>query len=100
MKKILLIIACLLTIIPSVASAKSYNFNYYCDSKKDMGDGTFYMTCHILATTDFDVNHFEGELILKNVKLESIIDYPSLVLDFNSGIKCQSFYKQELAKKR
>jgi len=72
MKKILLIIACLLTIIPSVASAKSYNFNYYCDSKKDMGDGTFYMTCHILATTDFDVNHIEGELILKNVKLESI----------------------------
>lgn len=73
MKKILLIIACLLTIIPSVASAKSYNFGgYYCDPKQDMGDGTFYMTCHILATTDFEVNHIEGELILRNVKLESI----------------------------
>jgi len=59
--------------IPSYASAKSYNFGgYYCDSKQDLGDGTFYMTCHILATTDFDVNHIEGELILRNVKLESI----------------------------
>lgn len=41
-----------------------------------------------------------GEMAIDDVKLESIIDYPSLVLDFNSGIKCQSFYKQELAKKR
>lgn len=73
MKKVLLIIVCLLTMIPSYASAKSYNFGgYYCDAKQDMGDGTFYMTCHILATTDFEINHVEGELILRNVKLESI----------------------------
>lgn len=74
MKKILVILLCLTTIItPVKVHAKSYNFNsYYCDEKQDLGDGTFYMTCHILATTDFDVNHIEGTLILKNVQLESI----------------------------
>lgn len=74
MKKIFTILLLLSTIIfPINASAKSYSFEgYYCDEKKDMGDGTFYMTCHILVTSDFEINHIEGNLILKNVKLESI----------------------------
>ena len=73
MKKFLTLVAILVAIIPCIANAKSYNFNgYYCDQKRAVGDGTFYMTCHIVATTDFDINHIKGTLILKNVKLESI----------------------------
>lgn len=74
MKKIfalLLVLSCI--VIPTSADAKSYNFGgYYCDSKQPLDDGTFYMTCHIVATTDFEVNHIKGKLILKNVKLEDI----------------------------
>lgn len=74
MKKIFTILLCLVVVVsPITVKAKSYNFGgYYCDSKEKQGDGTFKMTCHILATTDFEVNHIEGTLILKNVKLESI----------------------------
>ena len=73
MKKLFLILLCLVgTIIPSTVFAKSYSFNYYCDKKQDMGDGKFYMTCHIAVKTDFDVNHIEGNLILKNVTLEDV----------------------------
>lgn len=74
MKKILGILLFLaILLVPTVASAKTYNFKgYYCDQKQPLNDGTFYMTCHIVAKTDFNVNHIEGTLILKNVKLESI----------------------------
>lgn len=73
MKKIISILLCVAALIPSVVSAKSYNFGgYYCDSKQAQGDGTFTMTCHIVATTDFDVNHIEGTLVLKNVTLKDI----------------------------
>ena len=59
--------------MPYEVQAKSYNFGgYYCDSKKDMNDGTFMLTCHILATTDFEINHIEGSLILRNVVLKEI----------------------------
>lgn len=74
MKKILWVLLGLLAIIiPSEVQAKSYSFGgYYCDSKQPVGDGTFTMTCHIVAKTDFDVNHISGTLILKNVTLQSI----------------------------
>ena len=74
MRKFLLVLLTICTVlIPNIVEAKSYNFSgYYCDEKKALDDGTFYMTCHILATTDFEVNHIKGTLILKNVKLESI----------------------------
>lgn len=74
MKKLFIVLVLLSAIIfPINASAKSYSFGgYYCDAKQPIGDGTFYMTCHILVTSDFEINHIEGNLILKNVKLESI----------------------------
>lgn len=74
MKKLFVILLCLGTLlIPVKGEAKTYDFSgYYCDPKEDLGDGTFYLTCHILATTDFEVNHIEGTLVLENVKLESI----------------------------
>lgn len=75
MKKILLVLLVISSFIIPVkeTSAKSYSFNnYYCDAKQPVGDGTFLMTCHIVAYTDFEVNHIEGDLILRNVKLESI----------------------------
>ena len=75
MKKLFLGLLCLsFILIPNnKVQAKSYNFGgYYCDSKKDLGDGTFSLTCHILATTDYNVNHIEGTLILKNVVLKEI----------------------------
>ncbi len=74
MKKFLFgLLAMLAIVIPGGVQAKSYSFGgYYCDSKQPVGDGTFYMTCHIVAKTDFDVNHITGTLILKNVTLQSI----------------------------
>ena len=74
MKKILFIFLCLLTVFaPFKAEAKSYNFSgYYCDAKQPLDDKTFYLTCHIVVSTDFNVNHIKGNLILKNVKLEDI----------------------------
>lgn len=74
MKKFLLFLLILSAIIlPTSAYAKSYNFGgYYCDEKKALDNDTFYMTCHIVVTTDFEVNHIQGNLILKNVILESI----------------------------
>ncbi len=74
MKKLFIILLCICTIIaPKNVSAKSYNFaGYSCDAKQPLGDGTFYMTCHIVATTDFDINHVQGNLILKNVSLQDI----------------------------
>lgn len=74
MKKIfiLLVVICA-CIMPLNVEAKSYDYSgYYCDPKQALDDGTFYMTCHIVVKTDFDVNHIEGNLILRNVKLESI----------------------------
>jgi len=74
MKKILSIIISLgIFLIPNMAFAKTYNFSgYYCDNKEAIDDETFSMTCHIVATTDFEVNHIMGSLILKNVELSSI----------------------------
>lgn len=74
MKKLLAVLLVLSAIIiPTNVTAKSYNFGgYYCDEKQPLDNGTFYMTCHIVATTDFEVNHIKGKLILKNVTLESI----------------------------
>lgn len=74
MKKLFLLILLVgsMFVVTNV-SAKSYNFGgYYCDPKQDQGDGTFKLTCHIVATTDFEVNHIEGTLILKNVVLKDI----------------------------
>lgn len=74
MKKLVYIALCVLVLtLPINVSAKSYNFNgYYCDGKVDQKDGTFKEVCHILVTTDFDVNHIKLSLILKNVVLESV----------------------------
>ena len=74
MKKIISILICIVAVLsPLTVSAKSYNFGgYYCDAKQPNGDGTFTLTCHIIATTDFEINHIEGSLILKNVTLKSI----------------------------
>ena len=74
MKKVLLTFVMVLAmIIPMNVFAKSYSFGgYNCEAKVPNGDGTFNMTCHIVATTDFNVNHIEGTLILKNVTLKSI----------------------------
>ena len=74
MKKLCIVLLCLCTILmPKTVFAKSFNFaGYSCDKKQDLGDGTFYMTRHIVATTDFDINHIQGNLILKNVTLQDI----------------------------
>ena len=57
------------------------NFNgYYCSSKHDLGDGTFYMTCYIVVTSDEEINQVNGTLILTNVNLESIIG--QVIMDF------------------
>ena len=74
MKKMFMIFLTLLSVIaPIKVNAKSLSFGgYYCDPKQDLGDGTFYMTCHIVATSDYEINHVEGKLILTNVTLESI----------------------------
>lgn len=73
MKKILSLLIVLCTLVfPSVVNAASYNVRYYCDSKQPLDDGTFYMTCHLVINSNMEINHVKGELILKNVKLESI----------------------------
>ena len=75
MKKILGILIVLGAILMPYChvQAKSYNFKgYYCDKKQPIDDKTFYLTCHIVVETDFDVNHIEGNLILKNVTLADI----------------------------
>ena len=73
MKKLFLF---LLTVIPVFAPFRvnaATNFNgYYCDPKQDLGDGTFYMTCHIVVSSDEALNQVTGSLILTNVTLESI----------------------------
>lgn len=73
MKKLSLIILCMFTVfLPLQVSAKSHSSGYYCESKQDLGDGTFYMVCHIIFTSDYNINKVEGDLILENVELESI----------------------------
>ena len=71
MKKILLVFLMALAVIcPVNVNAASVDFSgYYCDSKQDLGDGTFYMTCHIVVTSTQDINKVSVELILKNVTL-------------------------------
>lgn len=73
MKKIFSIVILLVILLtPGIAKADSYRFNYYCDSKQRLDDGTFYMSCHLLINSDMELNHVKGNLLLKNVKLESI----------------------------
>ncbi len=73
MKKFLTILLCTTFILaPFKVEAKSYKFNYYCDTKQNFDDTTFYKTCHIEITTDFDINHIKGNLILKNATLQDI----------------------------
>ncbi len=73
MKKIFsILLALTLIFMPLEASAKSHKVDFTCDAKQEMSDGTFYMTCHLLVTSDYEINHIEGSLILKNVTLESI----------------------------
>lgn len=74
MKKLgLLLISILIVFAPINVSAKTYSFDgYYCDAKIDQGDGTFKEVCHILVTTDFEINHIKLSLILKNVVLDSV----------------------------
>ena len=76
MRKLLLIFLCVLAVFAPIKASATVNFNgYYCDPKQDLGDGTFYMTCHIVVTSDEEVNKVTGTLILKNVVLESIKTY-------------------------
>ncbi len=73
MKRILTMLICAMVILmPIKIEAKSYKFNYYCDAKQKLDDKTFYKVCHIAITTDFNINHIQGNLILKNLKLEDI----------------------------
>ncbi len=72
-KLFLLFLSVLAVLAPLKVSAATIDFSgYYCDPKQDLGDGTFYMTCHIVATSTQDINKVSGDLILKNVTLESI----------------------------
>ena len=74
MKKVLVILLVLFSLVlPIKVEAKSYSFGgYYCDKKQAIDDKTFYLTCHIVASTDFPINHIKGNLILKNVTLVDI----------------------------
>lgn len=74
MKKVLLVFLMLFAVIyPISVDAATVDFSgYYCDAKQDLGDGTFYMTCHIVVTSTKEINKVEGTLILRNVTLESI----------------------------
>ncbi len=72
MKKILMIALCLLAILPTHADAKSYQVNWDCEDKQKLDEDTFYKTCHIVVTSDFDINHVTGELILKNATLQNV----------------------------
>ena len=76
MKKFIFIFLCILAIIVPMNVHAAIDFTgYYCDPKQNLGDGTFYMTCHIVVTSDQDINQVTGTLILKNVTLESIKTY-------------------------
>ena len=76
MRKILLVVLCVLTMVVPINVNAAVDFNgYYCSSKHDLGDGTFYMTCYIVVTSDEEINQVDGSLILTNVNLESIKTY-------------------------
>ncbi len=73
MKKIFIVLLCLSAVlIPQTVNAKGYSFDYSCDNKQDLGDGTFYMACHIAINSDIELNHIQGNLILENVTLQDI----------------------------
>ena len=77
MKKILYVImGLILVLVPIKGLALSADFSgYYCDSKEDLGDGTFQMVCHIVVNSSEEVSNITGTLILKNVTLKSIRTY-------------------------
>ena len=73
MKKLFLILLCLASIVmPQTVSAKNYQVNFDCEEKQALDDDTFYKVCHIIITSDFDINHVTGELILKNAQVSDI----------------------------
>ena len=61
MKKVLLVFLMLFAVIyPISVDAATVDFSgYYCDAKQDLGDGTFYMTCHIVVTSTKEINKVE-----------------------------------------
>ena len=76
MRKLLLVFLMTIIIFAPVSVNAAVDFTgYYCDSKQDLGDGTFYMTCHIVVTSTEEINQVKGQLILTNVTLESIKTY-------------------------
>ncbi len=76
MKKLFLLLFMLGVIVNPINTYATVDFTgYYCDSKKPLGDGTFYMTCHIAVDSTEDVKQVKGDLILTNVTLESIKTY-------------------------
>ena len=75
MRKLFLVFLMAIIIFAPVRVNAAGGINYYCDAKQDLGDGTFYMTCHIEVTSSEEVNHIKGELSLVNVVLESVKTY-------------------------
>ena len=76
MRKLFLVfLMAIIIFAPVRVDAATGGVRYYCDSKQDLGDGTFYMTCHIEVTSSEEVNHIKGELTLVNVVLESVKTY-------------------------
>ena len=73
MKKYVFVFLTMFALLMPIKASARIDFNgYYCDPKQDLGDGTFYMTCHIVISSDQDINQVTGTLILTNVTLESI----------------------------
>lgn len=82
MKKIFMTILIIVAILAPVRVNAAIDFTgYYCDPKQDLGDGTFYMTCHIVVTSTEEINQVSGTLILTNVTLESIKTYDDWTSD-------------------
>lgn len=77
MKRILCILMCIIAIlVPVCGRAATISFNgYYCDSKQKLDENTFYLICHIVVSSDVEINYISGTLILENVTLESIKTY-------------------------
>ena len=76
MRKLFLVFLMAIIIFAPVRVDAAIDFTgYYCDPKQDLGDGTFYMTCHIVVTSTEEINQVSGQLILTNVTLESIKTY-------------------------
>ena len=76
MRKLFLVFLMVVAVFAPISVNAAVDFTgYYCDPKQDLGDGTFYMTCHIVVTSTEEINQVSGQLILTNVILESIKTY-------------------------